>query len=271
MIQVMTYVVDVILVQFIVREVLEFARRHRQLKLDLAHGDREARARLYRRVLRFQWASAALALTGLRFDGNALRPDALGLGSLPMVQALVSAGALREGALTGIGMGVALGTLALLVLRLRARGNEAGRRAPSIRVSPWRKLMPDFTAVLPVTARERWLWLAVSISAGVCEEIVFRGWLLSVLHDPLGLTGTTLIVVAALGFGIAHAYQGPSGMVLTGLAGAMLCALYVASGALWVPMILHTVIDARFALLPASAEDRGSVPPDARLAREASA
>jgi membrane protease YdiL (CAAX protease family) len=252
MVRIMTYVVDVLLVLFIVREVLEFARRYSRLKRDVAQGDREARSRLYRRALRFQWASAALALTGLRFDWNALRPGGLALDSSPLVNAFASAGSLRHGALSGIGMGVGLGTLAMVVLRLRARRKDSSHGAPVARVAPWRRLVPDFTAVLPVTTRERWLWLAVAISAGVCEEVVFRGWLLSVLHDPLGLTGTALIVVAAVGFGLAHAYQGPGGMVLTGLAGALFCTLYVASGDLLVPILLHTVVDARFALLPAA-------------------
>ena len=70
MVRIMTYVVDVLLVLFIVREVLEFARRYSRLKRDVAQGDREARSRLYRRALRFQWASAALALTGLRLIGT---------------------------------------------------------------------------------------------------------------------------------------------------------------------------------------------------------
>ncbi|HET7250254.1 MAG TPA: CPBP family intramembrane glutamic endopeptidase [Gemmatimonadales bacterium] len=84
-----------------------------------------------------------------------------------------------------------------------------------------------------------------------CEEVVFRGWLLATLHGPVDLAGTALIVGAALGFGFAHAYQGPAGVVLATLAGILFCALYVMSGSLLLPILLHVAVDARFAVLPA--------------------
>ena len=50
------------------------------------------------------------------------------------------------------------------------------------------------------------LWLAVSLSAGICEEFVFRGYLLRQFAAwfgwPLGL------VLHAIVFGLGHAYQG---------------------------------------------------------------
>jgi membrane protease YdiL (CAAX protease family) len=91
----------------------------------------------------------------------------------------------------------------------------------------------------------------VAISAGICEEIVFRGWLLSTLHSALRLDGTALVLVAAALFGLAHSYQGITGMILTAFAGAVFCALYVATGSLLVPIALHILIDLRFAVLPA--------------------
>lgn len=114
-----------------------------------------------------------------------------------------------------------------------------------------RKLMPDFTALIPVTGRERLLWAAAAISAGICEEIVFRGWLLATLHDSVGLGGTALVPTAAAIFGLAHTYQGVTGVILTALAGVLFCVLYVATGSLLVPILLHCVVDLRFAFLPA--------------------
>jgi len=40
-------------------------------------------------------------------------------------------------------------------------------------------------------------------------------------------------------------------MILTAFAGAVFCALYVATGSLLVPIALHILIDLRFAVLPA--------------------
>src|SRR6185295_1422300 len=81
MIRGMTFILDWVLVGYIVREVWAFNAHYRQLKQDLARGDRDARMRLYRRAFVFEWVSAGLALAALRFDWTALRPDALALGA----------------------------------------------------------------------------------------------------------------------------------------------------------------------------------------------
>ena len=51
------------------------------------------------------------------------------------------------------------------------------------------------------------VWLALSISAGVCEEIVFRGYLQRQLVSLTGNVGIA-IVVQAIVFGVGHAYEG---------------------------------------------------------------
>jgi len=239
--QAMSYVTDLVLAVFVVREVGRFLGRYRRLGEDVARGDATARTRLYARALVFQWASAALAIVSWRGDWSALLPDA-SLHQSPLVRASSLAGDAGRGQLVGVGIGLALGTVVLAFAR--RRGN---RRTTA---SPWRRLVPDFAALLPVTARERLLWLAVAVSAGICEEIVFRGWLLHLLHDPIGLTGTALIAIAAIGFGLAHAYQGVAGIVMAALGGVLFGVLFAVTGSLLVPMLLHVAVDARFAILP---------------------
>jgi membrane protease YdiL (CAAX protease family) len=72
----------------------------------------------------------------------------------------------------------------------------------------------------------------VAVSAGICEEVVFRGWLLFAPHNNLALNGTALLVLAAVIFGLAHVYQGIAGILATTRAGAFFCILYVATGTL---------------------------------------
>jgi hypothetical protein len=113
-------------------------------------------------------------------------------------------------------------------------------------------LVPDFSALVPTTARERVLFALVALSAGICEEIVYRAWLLDVLHRAIGLGGFTLVGIAAVVFGLDHYYQGIAGILITSLLGLVFCGLYFASGTLLVPIVIHVAVDLRVALLPSA-------------------
>jgi uncharacterized protein len=109
-------------------------------------------------------------------------------------------------------------------------------------------------ALLPRTRTERHLFALVGITAGVCEEWLYRGFLLAVVAALLpGLPTAGLVVVAAVAFGLAHAYQGLSGVLTTGVLGGVLAAVYLQTGSLLLPVVLHAVIDLRFLLVPSSA------------------
>ena len=58
-------------------------------------------------------------------------------------------------------------------------------------------------------------------------------------------------MVAAVAFGLAHAYQGGVGILTTGVLGGIMAALYLETGSLLLPVLLHAVIDLRFLLVPA--------------------
>jgi membrane protease YdiL (CAAX protease family) len=71
----------------------------------------------------------------------------------------------------------------------------------------------------PASSGELALWIALSISAGVCEELTFRGYLqqqFTVLTRHIWLG----IAISAVFFGLAHGYEGASGMLLIILYGA---------------------------------------------------
>jgi len=244
-------IVEAVLAAYVVTEVVRFVPRYRRLKEAVATGDTHARTKMYREALFFEWLSALLAMAALGFDWSKLNPKALGLANLSAIQSLSSSGDAAHGAIFGVMIGVAAGTVGMIAMRLKAKKRGAGSSAETSAPSPWwRKLIPDFSALLPSTAQERWLWALVAVSAGICEEVLFRGWLLSVLHGQAGLSGITLIVAASAVFGLAHIYQRTTGVILTGLAGALFCVLYVVTGSLLIPIALHILVDARFAILP---------------------
>jgi membrane protease YdiL (CAAX protease family) len=106
-------------------------------------------------------------------------------------------------------------------------------------------------ALLPRTRAERRLFTLVGVSAGICEEWLYRGFFLAVVSAISGgLPGPALVAVAGVAFGLAHVYQGPGGVLLTGVLGAVLAALYLDTGSLLLPVVLHALIDLRFLLVP---------------------
>jgi membrane protease YdiL (CAAX protease family) len=95
--------------------------------------------------------------------------------------------------------------------------------------------------LLPVSRVEKQVFSGLSVTAGICEELVFRGFLLHVLAGPFGTLGA--VVASSAVFGLAHAYQKASGSARAGLLGALLALPVVLTGSLWPSMIAHTAID----------------------------
>jgi membrane protease YdiL (CAAX protease family) len=51
-------------------------------------------------------------------------------------------------------------------------------------------------------------------------------------------------IVATVAFGLAHAYQGLKALPRITLVGALFTSLYVATGSLLLPIVLHATLDA---------------------------
>ena len=87
------------------------------------------------------------------------------------------------------------------------------------------------------------LYLTASwVLAAFCEEVAFRGYLLTRLTDLLG-PGRLRQLVAVLGssalFGILHTEQGVVGIVAAALAGAVFSVLRYRFRTLWAPILAH--------------------------------
>ena len=100
---------------------------------------------------------------------------------------------------------------------------------------------PNVRMILPVTVREARVFKGVAVTAGICEEVLCRGYLLWYLQS-LGL-GRGAVVVAIVAFGLAHAYQGIHGIVWTGVMGAVFLGLYLLTGSLVAPIVVHATVD----------------------------
>lgn len=94
--------------------------------------------------------------------------------------------------------------------------------------------------LLPKTGAERIFWIILSLTAGICEEVAFRGYLITRLR-LLGKTKSWIlpVFVASIIFGSGHSYQGLSGFILLSVYGAMFAALFIKTGSLWPCIIAH--------------------------------
>ena len=112
-------------------------------------------------------------------------------------------------------------------------------------------------ALLPFTLDERRWFAAISIGAGISEELLFRGfgfYYLSLWFPRINLLECAL--VTSLVFGLGHLYQGWKGILSTGVAGLIMAGLYVLSGNLLLPIVAHAVGDIRVLLfLPVPATE----------------
>jgi len=193
---------------------------------------RDPRALLsrYRRTAVVEWSLVAVALAlvaaapGLGLADIGVRWPRLSDGGAPFT-------------MVGLG-GLGLSVLLLAALRSRVDGGVPVT-APV-----------EVLALLPRSTRERRAFAAVAVTAGVCEETLYRGVLLAVAAALAPrLPAFWLAVLSAVAFGLAHAYQGAFGVLTTTVLGGCLAVLYLGSGSLLLPVLYHVLVDLRVLVL----------------------
>ncbi len=98
--------------------------------------------------------------------------------------------------------------------------------------------------LLPSNRREKmWAVLFVAPTAAVCEEFLYRGYLMTQLSHWFGSVPWAW-GVSSIAFGLAHTYQRINGMVRASLLGALLAYPVVRLGSLYPSMAAHFLIDA---------------------------
>jgi uncharacterized protein len=96
--------------------------------------------------------------------------------------------------------------------------------------------------LLPRTTGEKAAFVGVSVSAGVCEEAVFRGFLIPALHVVTGNLWVATGLSSAV-FGFLHGYQGAAGIVRTAVLGLLLAVPFLLTGSILPSMIAHFALD----------------------------
>jgi membrane protease YdiL (CAAX protease family) len=214
-------------------------RRRYRLLIERLGQDPSARLHHYRRGITFEWAGAALV--GL-----------LALLAHSRVRSLWPPGTHTEVAGQIPGIVVAL----VGITAVYRFGGQATRQALAVQLRP-------VAAILPRTPTERRVFALLALTAGICEEVLYRGFGLAALRWAVPDIGQpALIAVTAAAFGLAHLYQGRLGVTLTGLLGAYFAWIAIATGSLVPVMLLHALLDLRILGLPLDAVPFPTADPD---------
>jgi membrane protease YdiL (CAAX protease family) len=115
------------------------------------------------------------------------------------------------------------------------------RRIKTVR--RWKK----FTPFLPENKHEYKHFMFLAVSAGICEEIIFRGYFINYLqslwhNSVLGLWGA--VSIPAILFGVAHLYQGTNAVLKIILMAVLFGWIFILTQSLLIVIILHIFIDA---------------------------
>ena len=193
----------------------------RRLLKDVAAGHSPERLRLYLQTIVGQWFLLAVAIAIWRVLDRDV--GSLGFSIIGDLNLLIAAA-------------VTIAAIAFLVAQGRAVRAASAAELPDI-VSAF----GDMRHLLPKTRRELHRFYVVGVTAGICEEILWRGVLLWYLQQLMPMWAAVLL--ATLWFGVAHAYQGAGFIPRVTLVGAVLMMLYLLTGSLLLPILLHIAID----------------------------
>lgn len=212
---------DFWLIFFLLGVVLPWRGRARMKKLlALPCTTTMERLGLYASTIAFQWV--AVAVVAWRAWVNGLTASQLGLTIHERSRILAA---------SIIG---ALVIAALQWLNLR----RVGRLSVEARGS----LQPLAERILPQSTVELLPYLALAITAGLCEEFLYRGFAMAVLLH-VGLQAWAVVLLSSVLFGLAHSYQGRSGIVMTLVIGLILGTSRLAYGSVVPAIFWHSAVD----------------------------
>jgi hypothetical protein len=148
----------------------------------------------------------------------------------------------RKTLLLGIGAGLAMEALELFITQPLL---ERAFHKP-----------PNLSSIMELFGSWKMLALALALTwtlAAFGEEMVYRGYLMNRVTDLVGKNRAgwvTSLLLVNIVFGLAHYYQGITGMTENFIDGLLLGLIYFAAGRnLWAPILAHGITDSADSLL----------------------
>lgn len=188
--------------------------------LAMPHVSSMERLVLYASTIAFQWL--AVAVVGWRVWAHGYTAQQLGLVFQDRTRLVIA----------GIIGAAVIASLQWLNLR------RVSRIPPESR-GP---LQAIAERILPQTAVELPPYFALAITAGLCEEFLYRGFAMATLLHA-GLAAWLVVLVSSLLFGLAHSYQGRGGIVMTFVVGLVLGVSRLTYNSLVPAVFWHSAVD----------------------------
>ena len=212
---------DIWLIFFVLGVILPWRGRVRMKKLlAMPHVTSMERLTLYASTIAFQWF--AVGVVTWRAWAHGFTAAQLGLSIHSRTRILVAS---FVGAAT-------IATLQWLNLR----------RAGKLPIEARGSLQAIAERILPRSTVELLPYLALAITAGLCEEFLYRGFAMAVLLH-VGLQAWAVVLISSVLFGLAHSYQGRGGIVMTLLIGLILGSSRIAYDSLVPAILWHSAVD----------------------------
>src|SRR5216684_1388895 len=212
---------DIWLIFFVLGVILPWRGRMRMKKLlAMPHVSTTERLVLYASTIAFQWV--AVAVVAWRAWAHGFTASQLGLTVHDKTRIVVAS---IVGAAT---------IAAFQWLNLRRVGRIPVEARGSIQALAERILPQSTVELLP--------YLALAITAGLCEEFLYRGFAVAVLLH-VGLQAWAVVLLTSVLFGLAHSYQGRGGIAMTLLIGLVLGTSRIAYDSLVPAIFWHSAVD----------------------------
>jgi membrane protease YdiL (CAAX protease family) len=80
------------------------------------------------------------------------------------------------------------------------------------------------------------------VVVAIAEETVFRGYLVTRLREVTS-SPCAAVLLSAVIFSVGHGYEGPAGVITTGVVGVIYALIYLSRGSLVTPVVLHFLQD----------------------------
>jgi membrane protease YdiL (CAAX protease family) len=186
----------------------------------LPEVNRRDRIKLYLLTILFQWVLTLLVAWRAWARGLSLDELAIRGGGNPRILAA-----------SVIGAGL-LGVAHWANLKRMARSDH-----PNLE-----RLRALGSRLFPRSTGETTLFILLALTAGICEEFLFRGFVIAALLRSGAATWVAVVVSAAM-FGVAHLYQGRGGSVGTGILGTLFALVRIAYHSLVPAVMWHAALD----------------------------